>query len=224
MIAKTKIKKALAWIAISALISAPFSDTFAASSQIGTWSVTWSWAFNSAIMWDWNFPWTASWAVSWIVVTATVTPTLNMSLSAWSIDLWVLNSSTYSTWSLWLEIWTNAVWWVVVTAKSNSGWLTNTTNNAIQINNLVADWVAESYKFTSSLSWALDSTVVWYTRASSLSTEISNSTSQTIYTTNKPEQATGTDDVKFEVSAKIDAQTPGWSYRDTINFIVSWTF
>lgn len=221
MIAKTKIKKALIWASVSALIALP---AFAAPSQIGTWSVTWSWAFNSAIMWDWEFPWTASGTVSWIVVTATVTPTLNMSISSWSIDLWALNSSTYSTWSIGMEIWTNAVGWVVVTAKSNSWWLTNTANWSIQINNLVADWIGESYKFTSTLSWALDSTVVWYTRASSLSTEIADTTAQTIYTTNKPEQATWVDDVKFDVSAKIDPQTPAWSYRDTINFTVSWTF
>lgn len=226
MIAKTKIKKALAWVAISALIVAPFSSTFAAASQIGTGSVSWTWAFNSAIMWDWNFPWSASWTVSWIVVTATVTPVLNMALSTDLINLWALNSSTYSSWSLNIEIWTNAVGWVVVTAKSNSGWLTNTTDNAIQINNLSTDWVAENYKFASSTWAASDSSYSSFNVTNLLSaTEINTvGQTQTIYTTNKPEQTNGINDINFEVSAKSNAETPSWSYQDTINFTVSWTF
>lgn len=224
---KTKVKKALVALSLSALIVAPFSTnitTFAASSQIGTGSVSGNGAFNSAIMWDWNLPWTASGTVSWIIVTATVTPTLDMALSTWAINLGTLNSSTYSTWGLFVEIWTNAVSWVVVTAKSNSGWLTNITNSGVQINDLSTDWVAESYRF-SSTTWAvIDSTVSGYTAASNLSTEVNNNSTQTIYTTNKPEQTNGINDVDFKVAAKIDAQTPGWSYKDTINFTVSGTF
>ena len=216
------MKRILATAWLSALIMVPFSSY--AATQIWTGSVSGTWAFNSAIMWDGALPWTASGTVSWITVTANVTPTLNMALSASSLGLWTLNSSTYSTWTLYLEVWTNAVSWVSVSVKSNSGWLTNTATWTTQINNLVADWIAESYIFTSALSWALDSTVSWYTRSSSLSTEISSNASNTIYTTNKPEQTTWVNDVKFDVSAKISAETPAWNYADNLSFTVSGNF
>jgi hypothetical protein len=215
----------LATLAISALIVAPFSTNsiYAASSQIWSWSIVGSWSITP-IIWDWNLPWSASGTISWVVVTANVAPTLNMALSANTINLWALNSSTYSTWSLFVEIWTNAVSWVVVTAKSNSGWLTNSVDSSIKINDLTTDWSAESYKFYAS-TWAVsDSTVIGYTQSSNLSTEINNSNAQTIYTTNKPEQTNGVNDVEFKVAAKVSEQTPGWTYKDSINFTVSWTF
>lgn len=219
MITKTKIKRILAtaWV-----IVLPFTSY--ATTQIWTGSVSGTWAFDSAVMWDEALTWTASGTISWITVSANVTPTLNMALSTNMLDLWTLNSSSYSTWTLYLEVWTNAVNWITVSAKSNSGWLTNLVDPSIQINNLTVDWIAESYKFNSSLSWAVDSTVVWYTRTSNLDTEINSNTWSIIYTTIKPEQTLNIDDVKFDVLAKSNAETPGWNYADTINFTVSGNF
>jgi len=221
---KTKIKKVLAVIALWAIATTNVASVFAAN--IGTGSVSGTTAFDSAVIWDNNFPGTATGTVSGIVVTATIAPTLNMAISTWAISLWSLTSAAYSTGSLNIEIGTNAVNWVNVTAKSSSGWLTNTSDNAIQINSLATDGAADSYIFTSS-TWATsDSTAVGYTQTANLSTEITTNTIEhTIYTTNKPEQTSGTiDDITFSVSAKPNAQTAAWNYQDTVTFTVVGNF
>jgi len=220
---KTKIQKVLALIALWALVTINMSSVFAA--QIGTGSVTGTTTFNSAVIWDNNFPWSATGTVSGIVVTADIAPTLTMEISTGSLALWTLTSTAYSTGSLNIEVGTNAVNGVVVTAKSSSGWLTNTADNAIQINSLSTDGSADSYKFTSS-TWAVkDSTVTGYTNSSNLNTEVNdNTTAHTIYTTNRPEQLNGVNDITFSVSAKPNAQTAAWNYQDTVTFTVVGTF
>lgn len=225
---KTKIKKALAILALWALVSTNFWVAIAA--QIGTGTVTWTTSFDSAINWDWTYTtWSASGSISWIVVTATVEPVLNMTISTWAINLWVLWTSDFSTWSVNLEIWTNAINWVVVTARSNSGWLANTSDNSIIINDDTQagfqDWVAENYKFSSSTWATADSTISWFNATATLDTEVNeNTTEHTVYTSNKPEQNDQVNDVVFTVSAKANAQTPAWSYQDTITFTVTWNF
>lgn len=220
---KTKIKKALAIIALWALATTNLSGTFAA--QIGTWSVVWQPAFDAPIIWDDTFPGSATWAVNAIVITADIAPTLNMTISTGSISLGTLSSVAYSTGSLDLEVGTNAVNGVTITARSGSGGLTNISDNSIQVNSLAVDGAVDSFIYTSALNAAADSTTTGYTQDASLSTEVNdNTTEHTVYTTTKPEQDSGVDDVTFSVSAKPNAQTAAWAYQDTVTFTVVGNF
>ena len=51
-----------------------------------------------------------------------------------------------------------------------------------------------------------------------------NSSEHTVYTSNKPEQLSGVDDILFSVSAKANAQTAAGNYQDTITFTVTGNF
>jgi hypothetical protein len=159
------------------------------------------------------------------LITAKVLPTLNMVISTGSIDLGTLNAAAYSTWSLDIEVGTNASNWVTVSATSNAGWLNSATNGST-INNTTTDWIAESYIFSSALNAASDSSVTWFSQTANLSTEINdNATAHTLYNTNKPESSSWVNDVTFFVSAKIDEQTPaGTDYQDTVTLTVVWNF
>ena len=219
----TKIKKAVAIAAITALT---MTSAYAAT-QIGTGSVTGTTTFDSPINWDWTFWWTAnaSGSVSNILIQATVAPSLNMEISTGTIDLWLLSAWIESTWSLDLEIWTNAVAWASITARSQSWWLTNTSDNAIQINNLTTDGVAESYIFASAINAVADSTISGFTQSAALNTEVSdNTTEHIVYTSNKPQATNGVDDVTFTVKATTDAQTAAWIYEDRVTFTVTGNF
>jgi len=218
---KTKTNKILAILTTAVLL---MNTTYAAT-KIGTWSVIWTSSFDSDVMWDDAIPWHATGTVSGIVVTATVLPTLNMVISTGAINLGTLNASAYSTWSLDIEVGTNAANWVNITAKSNAGWLHSTANSST-INNTVTDWLAESYKFSSALNAAADSSVSGYHQTANLSTEVNDTTTlHTLYNTDKPESSSWVNDVTFSVSAKIDGQTPAWTdYQDTITLTVVWNF
>ncbi len=147
-----------------------------------------------------------------------------MVVSAATIALGTLNSATYVTGSVDVEVGTNARNGVTVTAKSTNSGLTSATTSAA-INSLTADGVADSYKFTSALNAASDSTVSGYTQSSSLSTEVNSTTAHTIYTTNKPEALSGTNDITLSVSAKVNAQTPAATdYTDTVQITVTGNF
>ena len=222
---KTKIKKAIALAGIAAITTASLGTAFAA--QIGTGSVTGDASFDSPINWDGTYgnAGNASGSVSNILVTATVEPTLNMEISSGSINLWTLVAGTESTGSVNIEIGTNAADGVSITARSQSGWLTNTSDNSIQINDLTADGVAESYKFKSAIWAATDSTVSGFTQDASLDTEVDNNTTEhTIYTSNKAQAKNGVNDLVFTVAATADAQTPAWDYEDHITFTVTGNF
>ncbi len=218
---KTNTKKILA-ILTAAILT--INSTYAAT-QIGTWSVSGTSSFDSAVMWNDLIPGTATGTVTWIVVTANVLPTLNMVISTGTINLGTLSASAYSTGSLSIEVGTNASQWVNVTAKSGTGWLRSASANSI-INDTLSDGLAESYRFSSALQAAADSSVAWYAQTANLSTEVNDSTtSHTIYSTNKPESSSGVNDLTFYVSAKIDEQTPAANdYQDTITITVVWNF
>nr|MDD3720337.1 hypothetical protein [Candidatus Gracilibacteria bacterium] len=218
---KTNIKKILA---ILTIVTLGINSTYAAT-QIGTGSVSGTSAFDSAIIWNDLIPGSATGTVSGIVVTATVLPTLNMVISTGAINLGILNASTYSSGSLSIEVGTNAANGVTITAKSSTGGLRSASNGSI-INNLTTDGLAESYKFSSALGAASDSSVAGYTQTANLDSEVNNSSSGfTLYTTNKPEASSGVNDVVFNVSAKIDQQTPAASdYQDTITITVVGNF
>ena len=223
MITKTKIKKAAAFAAIAAISATTLAGAYAAT-KIGDATVTGNSSLNQDIMWDENFPGTATGTVSGIKVTATVEPTLNMVISADEIALGTLTPNTESTGSVNLEIGTNAVSGVKITARSGSGGLTNTGDNSVQINDLTDDGVAESYKFSS--THTVDSTVTGFTSNGDLDeTEIDdNTTEHQIYLTNKPEISKDTDDVTFTVGATANDQTPAGNYEDNITFTVVGNF
>lgn len=196
-----------------------------AITRIGTGSVNWTGSYDSPINWDDNFPGSATWTVSWIHINAHVEPSLNMEISNWLINLGELIPWIESTWSLDIEVWTNAINWLSITARSWSGWLTNTSNNSIQINNLSMDGVVESYKFQSSINAPEDSWVSWFVQTANLDTEVNdNTTEHNIYTSNKKQSSNWLNDLKFTVSATTNAQTYAWKYQDTVTFTVTGNF
>jgi hypothetical protein len=201
----TKIKKAMAIMSIAAIAVSSLGNTFAA--QIGTGSVNGTSTFDAGIIWDDAFPGSATGSVTGIIVTATVDPVLNMEISTGAIALGSLNSVTSVTGSLDLEIGTNAIGGVVITARSQSGALTNTSSGAIKI---ISTNAGESYKFTSALNAAegADSSYGDFASSAALSQEVlDNTTEHTIFTSNRPETTSGTDDVTFSVSSKVTDQT-----------------
>ncbi len=221
---KTKIKKALASIGLTAMIVSSFGSAFAATT-VGQATVTGQPAFDTNIVWDDNFPGSATGALSGVKVKARILPTISMVISTGAIDLGTLDAGIEATGSLDIEIGTNAANWVVVTAKSGSGGLTNLSDNSIQINNLVADGIADSYTFASTAG-THDSTVTGFTQSSDYNVgEVNDSSEHIIYSTNKPEQSDGVDvDLVFEVGATANAQTAAWDYEDTITFTIVGNF
>ena len=139
------------------------------------------------------------------------------------IDLGTLSSSTYSSGTVNIELGTNAVNGASVTARSTNGGLKNTTDGSININSLVVDGVADSYKYSSALVASSDSSSIGFTQAASLSTEISdNTTNQVLYSSNKPQTlSVGTDDFSFTVSAKPNIETPAGDYSDVVVLTVT---
>ncbi len=222
---KTKIQKALAIIALAGLA---FSNVSASS--IGTGSVVGSGAFDTVINWDDTFPGTASGSVSDIKIKARVNPVLNLAISVAEIDLGVLTAGVASTGSLNLEVGTNAVNGVSITARSQSGGLTNVSDNDIKINDTAtaADPVTENYTWASTAltGAASDSSYGAAFTASGLTAlEINDDvTEHTVYTTNNPEATNLVDDVEFVVSATPTAETPAGDYQDCVTFTVTGNF
>ena len=216
---KTKIKKAIASFWIIAITSSSFAVT-----QIGTGSVLNNTTFDTAINWDETFGGTdnAFGSVTGIIVKAVVAPTLNMVISDKEINLETLNPDwTVASWILDLEIGTNAASGVKITVRSGSGWLTNTADNNIQINNLTEDGNIESYKFKSALNATTDSTITGFSAIATLNSEVNNnSTEHNVYETNKAELTDGINDVRFTVEAAINYQTAPGIYQDNLTFTV----
>ncbi|MDD3145437.1 MAG: hypothetical protein PHV23_04980 [Candidatus Gracilibacteria bacterium] len=208
------------------MVATTLGTTFAAT-NIGTGSVAGTGAFNSSVIWDDAFPGFATGSVSGIKVKAKVLPSLNMTISASEVNLGTLTAGVTASGTIDIEVGTNAKDGVNITARSGSGGLTNTSNNAVQMNTLTTDGVAESYTFASTAN-AIDSTVVGFTNTSGnlTATEVNNnSTEHVIYTTNKPEKLdTTVQDLTFKVAATSDAQTQAGDYEDTITFTVTGKF
>jgi len=161
-----------------------------------------------------------------IGVSARVQPILKFALESTSMDLGTL-STTFKSETTWIEVWTNAVGWVTVSAQSTNGWLESTTASHT-INKTWNDalYAAESYEFEStpgtadSTSWA---TITW---ASSTAMNTAG-WSITIYDANKPQNFdTSWDyDADFTVKAKIAESTPTASdYSDVIVFTATARF
>jgi hypothetical protein len=222
---KIKMKKALACIAVAA-IATGVNSSFAAT-QIGTGTVTGNAGLDTTIMWNDTFTaGSASGSVDGVIVTAKVDPILNMVISTDTIALGTLDTDTFTTQGLDIEIGTNAVNGVTVTARSGSGGLTHKNDDSIKINNAVVDGVAEDYKFLSIKNATHDSSITNYTHVGALDTQVNDNVAEHIvYQTTKPEsKSVATDDVRFNVSAKINDQTPSGEYQDTITFTVTGNF
>jgi hypothetical protein len=225
---QTKIKKILAIAAISALALTNVSYTGA--TQIGTGSVTGSGAFDTVI--DWNDIFgtgsSASGSVTDIKIKARVLPSLNMEISAAEIDLGDLTPGVAGTGSLDIEIGTNAVSGVTITARSQSGGLTNTTDSAVFINDdngPSTDGIAESYTWGSTPNGTDDSSYAAFAATGLASTEVNDdSTEHTVYNSNNPEATAAINDVKFEVEATTVAETPAGLYEDFVTFTVTANF
>jgi len=220
---KTQIQKVFAALALAAIATVNFGAAHA--TQIGTGSVVGSGAFDSVINWDDNFPGTASGSVTDILIKARVNPSLNMAISAEEIDLGILVPGVASDGSLFLEIGTNATSGVSITARSQNAGLENTTDGTIEINDLTADGVAESYTWASTAA-ATDSSAVGFASTGDLTAvEINDDTTEhVVYTTNKPEPTTAVDDVEFTVEATTTAETPAGEYEDYVTFTVTGNF
>jgi len=219
-----------------AIASANFGSVSA--TQIGTGSVVGSGAFDTSIEWNDTFTAaSASGSVTDILIKARVNPTLNMAISVEEIDLGVLLPGVASAGSLDIEIGTNAVNGVSITARSQSGGLTNTSDSDVQINTLTpaADPVAsESYTWASTLNndaGSNDSSFGTFDSENATgdgldsAVEITeNTTEYNVYTSNKPEATSGVDDVTFNVAATAQAETPAGEYEDRVTFTVTGNF
>jgi len=187
------------------------------------------WLTNSTFQyvnnyWDTNFPWFASGSLTSTHIIAQVDPTLNMEISAEEIDLWVLVPGSTATGSLFIEIGTNAIAWVSITARSQNAGLENAADSGVDINNLLSDGVEESYTWESSTS-ATDSSSGLFVATDLTVVEINDDiTEYAIYTTNKPEPTNLVDDVEFIVSTTTTAETPAGDYEDFVTFTVTWNF
>lgn len=223
---QTKIKKVLAIAALASIAMTGMSNTSA--TNIGTGSVTGSGAFDTPIVWNDIFGAgsSASGSVTDIKIKARVLPSLNMEISAEEIDLGDLTAWVAATGDLDLEIGTNAVSGVSITARSQNAGLENIADSSIEINDLTADGVAESYTWASTPVAVDDSSFAAFA-ATGLATAVEindDTTEHVVYTTNKPEATAAVDDVKFNVETTISAETPAGLYEDFVTFTVTANF
>ncbi len=221
---QTKIQKVFAVIALFAIATMNLSGSVSAT-QIGTGSVVGDTSFDSVIEWDNNFPGTASGQVTDILIKARVLPTLNMGISTGAIDLGDLTAGVAANGSLFIEVGTNAISGVSITARSQNGGLTNTADGSVQINDLTADGVQESYTWGSTPNATDDSSSATFAATGLTALEVNNDTTEhTVYTTNKPEAGNLVDDVEFVVETTTTAETPAGEYEDFVTFTVTGNF
>lgn len=212
--------KAIIFIKIFSILIYP---TFATIIWTGT--VTGSGGLTTSIIWNNTFPGSAYGTINGIVVTARILPVLNMVISGSGIiDLGDMSSTKIWSWSVDIEIGTNANNGASVTARSQWGWMANLTNSAIKINNSNTDGFIDSYRFVTSILASSDSTAPWFVQSGSLDMEINSTTAVTIYSSNKPQNLVWLDDFRFSILAQPNIQTPAWDYTDKIILTVTWNF
>lgn len=203
------------------------ASSFAAT-NIGTGSVTGSGGLTSSVVWDDNFPGSATGVVNGLVVQARVLPVLNMEISGSGvIDLGTLTSAGYNSGSVNVEVGTNAANGASVTVRSTNGGLQNVSSPTTYINNLTADEVADSYKFSGTVNGTDDSSYAAFTQTCAITAGVEvadNTTSHVLYSSNKPQKMDGVDDVIFTVSAMPDIETPAGNYRDVVVVTVAGAF
>lgn len=161
-----------------------------------------------------------------LTVTGIVLPVLQFALEATSKDFWVLTTS-YTGVTTGVEVGTNAVNWVTVTAKSVSGGLASTTaSHTIGLTGNDALYSNESYQFqsvvgtTDSVSGATIAGIA-YTTVNTAGQSV------TVYTADKPQNfdTAGDYDTDFGAQIRIAASTPAATdYSDTIIFTATGNF
>ena len=211
---------------LAAGMMASAASSFA--TNIGTGSVVGSGALTAPVVWNDTFTTaSATGVVNGLSIHARVLPVLNMVIAGSGvIDLGDLASTAYSSGTVNIEVGTNAVNGTSVTARSTNGGLQNTTSATTYINDLTADEVADSYKFSSAIVAVKDSSYSAFTQSATLNTEVDNNTTNHIlYTSNKPQVlSVGTDDFSFTVAAKPSIETPAGNYRDLVVVTVTGNF
>ncbi len=200
------------------------NSTYALS--IGSGTVQWSGGLNTNINWNGTF-WasSASGTINGIIIRWRIQPILNMRISGSGIiDLWNMSNSIDSSWSVDIEIWTNAINWASVTAASANAWMINSLTWSHVINALSLDGFVDSYRFISSIIGVSDSTAPWFIQGATYSGEIINTLPVTLYTSNKPQNLTNTDDFRLTIISKPNIQTPAWDYFDKVVITVTGNF
>ena len=102
--------------------------------------------------------------------------------------------------------------------------MTNLSNTGNVINSLSADGFADSYRFTSTLTGTGDSAAVGFVQTGGLAQEVNATGALTLYSSNKPQNLSGVDDVTFYVSARPNVQTPAGDYSDRVTITVTGNF
>jgi len=159
-----------------------------------------------------------------VTVTASVQPILKFGMENNSAALWVLTTAFGGWLNTWIEVGTNAVSWLTITAVSSNGGLSSATATHT-INSTLDDalYDAEGYEFTSTpgtddSAWA---TITWL-----VATNVDNlNTTHVIYSADKPQNYDGSWDTTFNVDARIAESTPTASdYTDVIIFTATANF
>lgn len=163
-----------------------------------------------------------------LTVSASVEPMLKFAMESNNKDFGVLTTA-YSTVSTGIEVWTNAINWITVTAKStNWGLISGDAGHLINDTTNDAIYDGEWYQFTSTL-WTSDSitgAVLWWLAATDVTNATLGTTNvKTIYTANDPQNFDWSYDTTFTVWAKIAESTPAASdYGDVIIFTATANF
>lgn len=223
-----KNKKIMSVIAIASIVFT--SSTAYAIKKIGELKVGWPDIQNVDINWDETYPINGSGSVTGIKVKAVIEPQIDMSISASEINLWLLTSASVSSWSLDIEVGTNAKGGVNLTVKSTKWGLENKQDATIKLNNETSNIYKSDYKFSSTnqnIAPNLDSTIAGFAVGTVLAETqvLNNTTEHIIYKTNKPENFDETHkDLKFNVSAKPNSQAPAGEYEDILTFTITGNF
>ncbi len=211
--------KLLAIIAIFAMLYMTASNVFAATiSNITVWGPD---TQNVNLDWNETYPvWDITGSAQNIKVKARIEPTLNMSLSASEIDLGLLTPWVAETWTIDIEVGTNAKNGVVVTVQSTNWALVNTADNTTELSSI--------YKYSSTnqnTGAALDSTLAGFAVSNTLAEVDVDTNVHTIYETNKPENNDDTvKDLQFWVSVEANSQSQAWEYEDLLTFTITGRF
>lgn len=219
----TKIKK----IAASAVLATMLATTVsgASATDIGTGSVTGNATLDSTIIWNDTFGaiGNATSEVTGIKVTATVAPTMNVSFSTDEIALGLLTPGVESTWTLNIEVGTNAVDGTQITLRSENGGLQHSSNGDL-INDDDSD--GENYRFegTAVNDSVIEAGIVKTALATVDSNTANVATEHVLYNSTKAEITEWTDDIVLTVGATAVATTIAGEYDDTLTFTITGNF
>jgi hypothetical protein len=161
-----------------------------------------------------------------LTVTGAVLPVLKFAIEDADRAMWFgILTSTYTWVTTGLEVGTNAVNWLTITAKSTN-WGLNSSNasHTIGLSGNDALYSDENYQFKT-VTWAHDS-VSDATITKIDFTTVNDTSAITVYTADKPQNFNITNyDVDFTAQIKIAESTPAATdYTDNIIFTVTGNF